>query len=374
MSRTVLCLCEFPTLNGGEQSLLSVLPAVAAAGWRPIVAAPAQGDLAGALAAAGIEHVPLELRDAARVRQPLATARETLAGVLARTQPALVHANSLSMGRLSGPVTTTVSVPSISHLRDIVSLPAQHVADLNAHRRLVCVSAAVRAFHAAQGLEDSKLRVVYNGVDLERFRPGPPTGGLHRELGLPADAQLVLCVGQFILRKGQMVLAEAAERLAAECPRLHWVLVGERHSTKPETVAYAEEIAARFTSGALAGRGHLLGVRRDLAELMREPALLAHPALQEPLGRVLLEAAASGLAVVATAVGGTREIFGSNDSAALLVPPRDPGALAGAIRALVTDDSRRAALRAAARQQAEERFDVRQAGAGLLRVYDEAAG
>ena len=65
------------------------------------------------------------------------------------------------------------------------------MADLNCHARLLAVSEATRRFHVAAGLDGQKARVVYNGVDLARFRPRPGTGWLHEELGFPADAFLV---------------------------------------------------------------------------------------------------------------------------------------------------------------------------------------
>ena len=67
-----------------------------------------------------------------------------------------------------------------------------------------------------------------------------------------------------------------------------------------------------------------MGVRSDVDRMLGEATLLVHPARQEPLGRVLLEAAAAGIAVVTTTVGGTREIFPPDRNAAILVPPTIP--------------------------------------------------
>ena len=77
--------------------------------------------------------------------------------------------------------------------------------------------------------------------------------------------------------------------------------------------------------------------------------LLVHPARQEPLGRVLLEAAATGTAIIATDVGGTREIFPPEGASASLVPPDDAAVLAQEIQRLLDDESERQRLRAAAR-------------------------
>ena len=97
--------------------------------------------------------------------------------------------------------------------------------------------------------------------------------------------------------------------------------------------------------------------------------MLVHPARQEPLGRVLLEAAASGVAIVATDVGGTPEIFPPSSGAARLVAPDDAEALAEAILAVAGDPALRAQLSAAARRRAEAAFDHRQATANLVRHY-----
>jgi glycosyltransferase involved in cell wall biosynthesis len=105
--------------------------------------------------------------------------------------------------------------------------------------------------------------------------------------------------------------------------------------------------------------------------LLNECALLVHGARQEPLGRVLLEAAASGVAVVVTDVGGTREIFPTELGGAILVPPDDDRALAAAMLALLRNEPRRQSLAQAARRRAEEAFDIRRAVQRLIEQYRE---
>ena len=235
-------------------------------------------------------------------------------------------------------------------------LSGQAVADLNANRRLLAVSRATRDFHIARGVEAGKTHVLYNGVDLMRFKPLEPTGWLHRELGLPADAMLIGSVGQLVLRKGQDVLARAALALAERFPRVHYVFVGERFSQKLEAAEFEQNLRRCFDLGPLAGRGHFLGVRGDVPEILPELTLLVHAARQEPLGRVLLEAAASGVAVIATDVGGTREIFTAEANAARLVPPDDPAALVAAMAELLEDERLRRRMGAAATRSSAAGF------------------
>src|SRR5688572_11473005 len=113
----VLILCEYPTLLGGERSMLATLPAVIAAGFEVQVAAPAGGPLAAALDELVVCHLPLRTDDERGERLSLSELRSELAAMFARQRPHLIHANSLSMARIAGPAAVHCSVPSIGHLR-----------------------------------------------------------------------------------------------------------------------------------------------------------------------------------------------------------------------------------------------------------------
>jgi len=368
----LLLLCEYPTLGGGERSMLATLEGIEASGFSPAVICPPQGPLADALRRLDVDVLPFEPRSAAGQRLDQPRLREEMARLLGHHRGDLLHANSLSMGRLSGPVAAELQMPSIAHLRDIVKLSRQAVADLSRHARLLAVSRAAADFHTAAGVPPQKTRVLYNGVDLAEFRPRPGSGYLHRQLRLPPDALLVGTIGQICLRKGQDVLVRAAAEVAGKLKNVHYLIVGARHSEKEESRRFEADLNAAAT-GPLAGRLHFLGFRDDVEQILCELALLVHPARQEPLGRVLLEAAAAGAAVVATDVGGTGEIFPPESRAARLVPPDDAGALAAAIRQLVADRALRRRLSRAARRRAEEAFDIRDATAALLAHYREVA-
>lgn len=361
----LVLLCEYATLNGGERSMLATLEGVCEAGFRPIVMAPPQGPLAETLRSRGIELQPFETRDPAGNRRPVDRLRDELALRLRSLRPDLVHANSLAMGRLLGPVAAELRTPSVAHLRDILRLSGQAIADLNCHTRLLAVSDAVRRFHVAQGLTPERVHVLYNGVDVEKFRPRPRSGFLHRELGLAAEVPLLGTVGQISLRKGQDVLVRAARSAARH---FAMVIVGQRFSGKDESREFEAQLR-RAAEGELAGRLYFLGLREDVDRILNELTLLVHPARQEPLGRVLLEAAAAGCPVLATDVGGTREIFPPQCQTARLVPADDPAALAAAIDELLGNQTRLAQIAEAARRHAEEAFDHRTATRRLLEQY-----
>jgi glycosyltransferase involved in cell wall biosynthesis len=367
----LLILCEYPTLLGGERSMLVTMPAVASSGFEPVIAAPPNGALADELYRRGIEHVPWNTHDDRGVRFPLELLRSGLATLIRAAAPSLIHANSLSTTRISGPVAAHAGRRSIGHLRDIVKFSLQAVADINTHRRLIAVSQSTRDFHVAQGLSAVKCAVVHNGVDLAEFAPRPKTRYLHQELNLPAKARLVAVIGQLGLRKGTDIALEAALDVAPDFPQLHWLIVGERTSSKEESQEFEATLHTTAAEPCLAGRVHFLGTRTDVPGLLAECDLLVHAARQEPLGRVLLEAAATALPIIATDVGGTREIF-PVASQAVLVPTDNIEALAKAIRELLLDHRRQKELGTAARRRAEIGFGIRNAAPRLVEQYEYA--
>lgn len=373
-------LCEFGSRNGGENSMLALLPPLRRRGVRFRVVAPPQGPLADAVRALDVELIPFEYE----AGQSLFRRREQLGKLLWQIQSKIVHANSIAMGRIAMPVVADLATPSLVHLRDIVRLNRTAIRDLNRFRRMLAVSEATRRFHVEQGIYARACHVVYNGVDLERFRPGKSTGYLHQELGLPPDARLLAVIGQIGLRKGQDRLIESLSPIFMERPDVHLLVVGRRWSAKEESVRFEREIRQRAEREPfrhrVRDRVHFLGVRDDIPRLLNELTLLVHPARQEPLGRVLLEAAACGVAVVATDVGGTREIFPDSlftppfdrpdrSASARIVASEVPGLFQRAVESLLGSEATRRRLGAAARRRVEEQFSSEIAADALFRHY-----
>ena len=350
--------------------MLAVLDRLAGEEFEFVALAPESGPLADALAKRGIRHVPFHFHDKEGHRLPRNAVCRNLLSAVRVVSPQLVHANSLSMGRITGAIASEFSVPTVAHLRDILTLSRAAVADLNRNRRLIAVSQATRDFHVEQGFDSDRTQVLYNGVDCDRFFPRSTTGELKQELGLPEDAFLVVTIGQIGLRKGQDVLAEAAILAGDRLPAVHYLLVGERHSTKRESIEFEQNLISRFEEAGLGNRLHRLGNRNGVHRLMNEADLLVHPAHQEPLGRVLLEAAAAGLPMIATTVGGTAEIVEDGRSARL-IPPGNPHALAEAMIELRFDNQRRKQLALNARHRMETTFSISRAATALKQLWQE---
>ena len=353
----IALLFEYATLNGGERSMLACLDwlRTQTADFEFVAIAPGEGRLSESLASRHIRVIPWTS----------ANGEAALIEAVGLADPVLLHANSLAMGRLTGRLACQLAIPTTAHLRDILHLSKAAMADLNRNQRLIAVSQATRDHHAGRGLDPDRIAVVRNGLDLELFRPRSSEGWLHRELQLPAHSLLIATIGQIGLRKGQDTLAAAAPEIVRAVPDAHFLLIGERSSTKAESIAFEQSITDQFNEQGLAPRLHRLGYRADIATLLNEIQLVVHPANQEPFGRVLLEAAACGVPVVATDVGGTSEIV-VDPVTGRLVPPRDPELLARAVIDLLQDADRRKIMSLAARQRALTEFSIDRAATQLL--------
>ena len=366
----VAWLCEYPLAGGGDRSLLATLTGLRAAGFEPVAIAPAGGELAQLFDEQHVPLVPIRWHTADGTRLSQEESRAALSKLLIQLHPDLLHANSLSMARLSGPVAAELGLPSIGHLRDIVGLSAKAMLDINLHARLLAVSEATRQHHLDQGLAPEKSFVLHNGVDLTRFAPRLPaeTRTLVSELRMPQDALLLGVIGQIIQRKGLDRLVPLAAQLRSAAPQAHLLFVGDRPSQKEEAIRFEADVRRELTFAA-PGQVHFLGRRDDVHALLPQLDMLVHPARQEPLGRVLLEAAACGLPIVATAVGGTLEIFPPDEVAAIIVPADDEQQLAAAVVELLHDPLRRSQLGSAARCRAESAFSADRASAALASHY-----
>lgn len=181
-------------------------------------------------------------------------------------------------------------------------------------------------------------RVIFNGVDTGLFRPVAPDPTLRASLGIPAGAPLLLFVGRLQPWKG----VETALRALPLLPAAHLLVAGDGED-RARLAALAGELG-------VAGRAHFLGAveRTALPRLYSTAGLLvATSHASETFGIGLVEAQACGLPVVASRFGGFPEVVDEGRTG-LLFTPRDPAALAGAVRALLEDPARRAAMAAAA--------------------------
>lgn len=186
-----------------------------------------------------------------------------------------------------------------------------------------------RELVARWGLDPARVSVARNGVDLERFRPGPGGEESVRALGLEPGAY-ALTVGRLDPRKNHLGLLDAWERLGPAAPPL--AIVCPRGPLARELARRCDRSRARLLHDV---------DDDDLPAVYRHAALFAFPSFAEGFGLPVLEAQASGVPVVTSCTTALPEVAGD---AALLVDPHDPAAIATAVRRVLDEPALRARL------------------------------
>lgn len=231
--------------------------------------------------------------------------------------------------------------------------------------------------HARESLREyvtpesfAHIAVAYSGFDaaeIDAAKANPDRDGIRDRYGLPLDAPLVVCVGQFIARKGCWVLLDALRALAG---------VGVEFTCMWVTTAFVEPAdKVRVDAFALGGAFRLVepaefgGARHDLLALMGASDMFVLPSFEEGLPIALVEAMALGLPCISTRVNAIPEAIMHNETG-LLVRPGDAGELAAAIKLLLADSQLGSKLAAAGERFARDNFDARLGAEVTLELYN----
>lgn len=227
-----------------------------------------------------------------------------LAGRLSSRRPIIVRTRHLAL-----PLTSRISYRYLPH-------------------RVVTVSEYVRQYLVSEGVPAERVVAIPTGVDVRRFSPGAAAGTLREELGLSPNVPLVGMVAIFRRKKGHHILLDAVPDILRAVPEAVFLLAGNG----PQW----DNVAAKIRSMGLTEKVLMLGLRRDIPNVIASLDLFVLPTLEEALGTSFLEAMAMEKPVVGTRTGGVGEVV-ADDVNGYLVPPEDPGKLAHAVIALLRD-------------------------------------
>jgi len=230
--------------------------------------------------------------------------------------------------------------------------------------RAIAVSASTRDFLVKERhVPADKVRLIWNGAPLDEFAPpGAEVAAATRQaLGLPPTAPVVGTIARLNEQKGHRTLLDAAPRVLAARPDARFLVVGDGDQMEPlQAQAQALGIGARVV---------FAGHRTDVPALLGAIDVFCISSNYEGTPLTLFEAMAAGRAIVSTAVDGCREVLAEGESG-LLVPPRDPEALAGALLRVIQDASLRQRLAAGARA-ASAQYDIARCVERMQDLYDE---
>ena len=305
--------------------------------FMPVVFSPAKGPLTDMLKSYNIYHFPYKIaRKKHSDGSHLFTEPEKLARLFIEQNIDLVHANSTSTSVYSGAAAKLAAIPSAGHIREIQKLSSNKIELICKNDFLIAVSHATGRSLTSQGVPDSKIKVIHNGINQDKFTHNIQNEILRNELCISGDIPLIGYIGQICLRKGIDTFMDSAKLLLRSIPDAHFVIVGERFSQKEESILLEQNIKNQSTAVPLKGHVSFTGYRNDIASIMNDLTLLVLPARQDPFPRVLLEAMAIGLPVVANNIGGVPELV-VNNRTGFIVPPDDPASMSDAMLEIISD-------------------------------------
>jgi len=325
------------------------------AGFRVTLVSSPGALLTRTAAQEGVESVAIPMR---RGMAPAADLLSLLrlCWLLWRLKPEMTEFSTPKAGLLGSVAAMLCGVPSRVYLlrglrletstgiKRCILLAAERVASACSHV-VLCNSESLRnQALALRVASEDKLRLLgsgsSNGVDVERFSPGP--GTLRARLGLPPDAPVVGFVGRLTRDKGLPELVEAFDAILAARPQAHLLLVGWFDASED---ALGSALRSRIKNHP---HIHMTGYVADTAPYYRAMDVMVLPTWREGFPNVVLEAAASGIPVVTTLCTGSRDAV-VPEVTGLLIPPGYPVAIREAVLQLLGNPVRRCRMGKAAR-------------------------
>jgi glycosyltransferase involved in cell wall biosynthesis len=354
--------------------LIAQLRALRDAGF-DVAAISAPGPWTAELTREGIRHIPWPHATRSWNLKSDALAFKSLFRILRRERFDVVHTHNPKpgiMGRLAGRLARVPVVMSTAH--GLYATTDDRLRKRGAVVALEWIAARCSDLDLYQSLEDlewmRRVRVVRseksehlgNGTDLGRFDPGLVTADrvaqLKSELAIAPDAIVVGTIGRLVAEKGFRELLAAWPSVRAAVPGAVLVVVGDHDPAKADALR-VEEIPS-------AEQGIVVtGWREDVPGLLAAMDVFVLPSWREGMPRSAIEAAAMGRPLVLTDIRGCREVA-RDGIEGLLVPPRDPAALADALIAELRDEEMRKRMGAAARARALHLFDESRVAATVV--------
>lgn len=221
----------------------------------------------------------------------------------------------------------------------------------------LAVSEAVRRVMINSGIPGTQVQTIHSGIDPNLGQDVPAAEPL-----FPPGTRMVGTVGHLAGHKGQGTLLEATRLLIRDEPKLGVAIVG--------TGALRQRLEAQAADLGIAEHVQFTGFRHDVPSLIQTFEIFVFPSYLEGLGTSVLDAMALGKPVVATSAGGIPETV-QDGITGLLVPPRDPVALAQAIRYLLQHPELQAQFGKAGRQRVEQAFTAQRMAQQTMQVYHQ---
>jgi glycosyltransferase involved in cell wall biosynthesis len=347
-------------LGGGEYSFLELLSNLRGT-WEIMSVVPETAELASRLREREIDTITLPLAPLRLRSAPKAVL--CLIGYIrlcCKYRPALVYANGSRAAFYGGIAGRLLRLPVLWHCRMADRDPLLD-AILSILTSCIIVNSNATAARFKRAIRH-KIRTVYNGLDLQRLRDP----SIEKPESVRDDWKMILVIARVSRWKRHDLALHAFERIAELEPKAHLVCLGAKDHLDPE---WWDDLQMLTFQSRFSGRIHWMGQVEDIRPWLRSAFLLLLPSLNEPFGRVLVEAMACGVPVIATRSGGVPEIVREQIDG-ILVTPGSANEVCEAVIQLLRDESLRNRLSESGRKRAEE-FSLERHVNQMVQVFEE---
>ncbi|MBN2302035.1 MAG: glycosyltransferase family 4 protein [Lentisphaerae bacterium] len=359
-------------ISGAEKSLLEMLSALQLSPYDPIVGLPpAEEGLAAILKQRGVQVVHFKMRRIRKTCNPfrligyllnIITTVFELRTFIRNESIACVHSNSNTAHLYGGPAAKLAGIPAVWHCRDLTNLGIAGRFMYNLSSRVVAISSCVQQHVQKYAGDTSKICTIYNCIDSDMFAPSAQTASRTN-----SDPFLVLMIAQLVPWKNHRLFLDAAASIARNANKIRFDIVGD--DIFDDQQPYVKELRKLIAEKNLSELVTFTGYRSDVPALLASADLLVHPAVQEPFGRVILEAMAAGLPVIALNSCGPAEII-RNGVDGILVEP-DVELLAAAILNAMRNRSQMHEMARSASIRVRQIFNLAVFAKKMTAVYEE---
>lgn len=353
--------------TGSPRSLATLIDTLSRIQYEPLFWASGEGPLVAELEKRGVGIVRGPVRSVS-YRRPYTALRTIVekAATLRRLKIDLLHLNDFGWNFDLALGAALARVPIIVHARTPIGSGPRNL-NLHPAHKLIFIS---HDFLDATPLPERLRRksvVLYNAVDLGKCGAGT---SIRPQLGLDDSHVVIGTIAQISQRKGIDTLLDVARALVGGHGNLYFLVIGPPGVGEE---AFAKAMLAASEEPALHGRVRFLGTRSDIPDLLASMDIFFFPTRGEPFGRVVIEAMAAGVPVVASRIGGVPEIITSPELGSL-VAPDDVAGFVDALSLLIDRSDLRAALATRARESLIGRFDLATHGRRVDDIYCEVLG
>lgn len=368
---TVLWIDLTSEMGGAQHSMLEVCSALPAEGVEVVAAVP-HGPLFERLTAAGIKVFPVSTVRATKhgwglfiTTAKLLRAPSTILQIIRGVKPDIIHTNSLPAFLAAS--RTGTSIPVLWHVRDL-RLPTLVAHEAAKNAALIIAASEAIDEHLVEIISPrilGRIRVIRNGIDPASYTSADKAAA-RQPFGLPQNVPVIGMIAHLIPWKRHDVFIQAAAAIHQQRPDAHFAIVGR--DLFHEHPRWSAQLEAQVQQAGLGACFHWIKDSDAPHDILPAFDLLLHPALNEPFGRVICEAMAAQVPVIAAESGGPGDII-EHGTSGILVRDGDPQRMAEESLSLLADPARAARLAAGGRTRVLQSFTTSHVCKQLAKEY-----